>query len=128
MASKETQAATRVRLNQWALDIQNCQNRPKDMTIKEWCEQHGITKANYYWRLKRVRQTLLEQMDVSEGGFVELPVPNQNTIPAVRKPELSGDNNSTAATIYIARGISVEIRESATAEFIKKLIGAVSNA
>ena len=26
-----------------------------------WCAQHGITKANYYYRLKRVRKACLDQ-------------------------------------------------------------------
>ena len=99
MASKESQLAAQVRLNQWALDVQECKNRPKDMTVEKWCEQRGITKANYYRRLKRVRQT-----------------------------HTSDDNTSTAAILCIAGGISIENRENATAELIKKLIGAVSNA
>ena len=52
MASKESQVAAQVRLNQWAQEIQDCQNRPKDMTVDEWCKQHNIKKANYYWRLR----------------------------------------------------------------------------
>lgn len=81
MASKESQVAAQVRLNQWAQEIQDCQNRPKDMTVDEWCKQHNIKKANYYWRLKRVRQACLEQMEISAGNFVELPVPVQSAIP-----------------------------------------------
>lgn len=54
MASKESQVAAQVRLNQWAQEIQDCQNRPKDMTVDEWCKQHNIKKANYYWRLSEV--------------------------------------------------------------------------
>ena len=50
MASKESQVAAQVRLNQWAQEIQ--ENRPKDMTVDEWCKQHNIKKANYYWRLR----------------------------------------------------------------------------
>ena len=52
MASKESQVAAQVRLNQWAQEIQDCQNRPKDMTVDEWGKQHNIKKANYYWRLR----------------------------------------------------------------------------
>ncbi len=44
MASKESQVAAQVRLNQWTQEIQDCQNRPKDMTVDEWCEQHNIKK------------------------------------------------------------------------------------
>lgn len=128
MASNESRIAAQVRLNQWALDIQACKNRPKDMTVEQWCEQHGITKANYYWRLKRVRQTLLDQLEVSENsGFVELTVPSPNTLPGVQNTS-AVDSISTAAVLRIAGGISVEITENATSEFISKLIGAVSNA
>ena len=66
MASKESQIAAQIRLNQWAQEIQDCQNRPQNMTVDEWCEQHNIKKASYYWRLKRVRQALLEQMEIPD--------------------------------------------------------------
>lgn len=75
MNSKESMVATQIRLNQWALEIQDCMNRPKDMTVFDWCKQHNITKANYYWRLKRVRQACLKQAEQSAGSFVELPEP-----------------------------------------------------
>ena len=61
MASKESQIAAQVRLSQWAQEIQDCQNRPQNMTVDEWCKQHNMKKASYYWHLKRVRQALLEQ-------------------------------------------------------------------
>ena len=38
MKSKESQVAAQTRLNQWALEVQECINRPKDMTVDEWCE------------------------------------------------------------------------------------------
>ena len=78
MKSKESQVAEQVRLNQWALDVQDCMNRPKDMTVEQWCEQRGIKKANYYWRLRRVRQACLEQTETQTGNFVELPVAKLN--------------------------------------------------
>ena len=40
----------------WAEQIRECQNRPEGMDVSTWCEQNNITKANYYYRLKRVRQ------------------------------------------------------------------------
>ena len=42
MASKESQVAAQVRLNQWAQEIQDCQIRHMDMTVDEWCKQHII--------------------------------------------------------------------------------------
>lgn len=128
MASKESQVAAQVRLNQWALEIQDCQNRPKDMTVDEWCGQHNIKKANYYWRLKRVRQACLEQMEAPAGNFVELPVPVQTTVPSALSPAITVNSLSAAAILHTTGGISIEIREGASADFIKNLIGAVTNA
>lgn len=128
MASKESQIAAQVRLSQWAREIQDCQNRPQNMTVDEWCKQHNIKKASYYWRLKRVRQALLEQMEIPETGFVELPAPSKTSLPSVSVPETLRNSVSTAAVLHVTEGISIEIKESATADFIKNLFEAVIHA
>lgn len=46
--------ATQIRLQQWAEEIHACQNRPAGMKIETGCSQNGITKANYYYRLRKV--------------------------------------------------------------------------
>ncbi len=127
MASKESRVAAQVRLRQWASEIQECQNRPKDMTVEEWCLQHNITKANYYWRLKRVRQAVLEQMEVPETSFVELPAPASPSLPS-SIPEVSHPMDSTVAVLHLSDGITIEIKEHATSDFIRNLIGAIANA
>ena len=53
MSSQTSLVAEQVRLQQWAAQIQDCKNRPADMKVETWCSEHGITKANYYYRLKR---------------------------------------------------------------------------
>ncbi|WP_024293383.1 hypothetical protein [Lacrimispora indolis] len=44
------------RIQQWDADIHEYQMRLKDVSVAAWCHDHGITKANYYYRLRRVRQ------------------------------------------------------------------------
>lgn len=60
MSSQTSLVAEQVRLQQWAAQLQDCKNRPADMKVETWCSEHGITKANYYYRLKRVRKACLE--------------------------------------------------------------------
>lgn len=127
MVSKESQAAAQVRLSQWAMEIQECQNRPRDMTVNEWCEQRGITKANYYWRLKRVRQACLEQLETTSDNFVELPAPSPQTISSAPVSATINGHPSIVAVLHAADGISIEIKDNATAGFIKNLIGALAN-
>lgn len=58
-------------LQQWAEQIKDCQNRPADKKVESWCEQHGITKANYYYRLRRVREVCLSEAESNGTAFVE---------------------------------------------------------
>ncbi len=80
MSSQTSLVAEQVRLRQWAAQIQECQSRPADMKVETWCSEHGITKANYYYRLRRVRKACLEACN-PESAFVELPMPAAETIP-----------------------------------------------
>lgn len=41
------------------IEYQSC---PAGMSVVEWCACHDITKANYYYRLRRVRQACLENI------------------------------------------------------------------
>ena len=61
MAIQTSLVAQRIRLKQWAEQIRDCQNLPEGMDVKTWCAQNNITKANYYYRLRRVREVYLDQ-------------------------------------------------------------------
>lgn len=58
MKTKVRLVAKSVRLKQWSQQNYECQNRPAGLTIDDWCRQQGITKVNYYYRLRRVRQAI----------------------------------------------------------------------
>lgn len=60
MTEETSLVAQQVRLRQWAEQIRDCQNRPEGMDVSAWCALHNITKANYYYRLKRVRKACLD--------------------------------------------------------------------
>ena len=124
MKSRESTVAKQVRLKQWAKQVQSCNNRPTGMTVDEWCTQNNITKANYYWRMKQVRIACLDAVEQSGCDFVEPPVSLKlttalsviNTGPVV-------DKTPSAATIRTGSGLSIELSETASAEFIQKLVG-----
>ena len=74
MAEQTSLVAQQVRLMHWAEQIRECQNRLEGMDVSTWCEQNNITKADYYYPLKRVRQMYLDQLPEAEKpAFVELP-------------------------------------------------------
>lgn len=121
MGSQTSLVAKQCRIQSWAMQIKDCQNRPENMTVNEWCLQNNITKANYYYRLKCVRQACLDSME-STSAFVELPA-----------PEIKPENETTtttgvAAVIRRGNGLCIELHENASADFLKKLIGACTYA
>ena len=127
MKSRESMVAKQVRLKQWAKQVQSCNNRPTGMTVDEWCAQNNITKANYYWRMKQVRIACLDAVEKSGCDFVELPVPLKPTTElSVINPGPVIDKTPSAATIRTGSGLSIELYETASAEFIQKLIGALA--
>lgn len=70
MSSQTSLVAEQVRLRQWAAQVQECQSRPADMKVETWCSEHGITKANYYYRLRRVgRSTEFLQAGLYREGW-----------------------------------------------------------
>ena len=58
------------------------------MKVDAWCQEHGITKANYYYRLRRVREACLELCDQAPS-FVELTTPPESVFCQVLFPEKS---------------------------------------
>ena len=70
MKSHTSLVAQQTRLNEWADLIRDCQNRPQGMKIDEWCQLHDITKASYYWRLRKVREAYLETAEHTQA-FIE---------------------------------------------------------
>ena len=74
MSSETTMMAEHFRLQEWAAQIKECQNRPAGMSIVGWCACHGITKANYYYRLRRVREACLENLQGEMPAQQIIPV------------------------------------------------------
>ena len=130
MASQTSIVAKQVRLMEWAEQIRDCQNRPKEMDVAAWCAQHGITKANYYYRLKRVRKACLDQLaDTGGSAFIEVPVPRRKSPEDVTLLSNPGCNTAApVACIRNAGGLSAEIFPDISPEMPRCLVEAFGHA
>lgn len=124
MKSQTSLVAQQTRLNQWAKQIQECNNRPQGMTVDDWCLENGITRANYYWRLRKVREALLSVGDLAPT-FVELKEPEP--VPSVPEP-VKGENPSGVVAIIKKNSYSIEITNQASASFLQNLLEAMNHA
>lgn len=124
MKSQTSLVAQQTRLSEWAEQIRECNNRPQGMTVGDWCQSQGITKANYYWRLRKVREALLSVAD-STPAFVELKEPEpEQSIPTITKEK----NSFKVVAIIKKNTYSVEITDQASASFLQNLLEAINHA
>lgn len=75
MATQKSLIAQQSRIREWAEQIRDCQSRPKGMDVETWCAQNNLTKANYYYRLRRVREVYLEQFRETSPELIEISNP-----------------------------------------------------
>lgn len=77
-----------VRLANWKNIIEQCNNRPKGTTIKQWLTEHEINDKTYYYWLRRVRQdiyskmntnvpSVMQESDKESVTFAEIPLMSQ---------------------------------------------------
>ena len=123
MSSETSVAAEQCRLQEWAAQIRDCQSRPAGMSIVSWCACHGITKANYYYRLRRVRKACLEA--------VQAEMPAQQMVPVqpelLQHQEQIGRNLRPGLDISI-KGFSVHVTESTSMSLLADVLKVVRHA
>ena len=72
MDSITTMTARQCRLQEWTEQIKSCKNRPQGTSVEEWCSLQGITKANYYYRLRRVRMACLQEISKNHSDSAQV--------------------------------------------------------
>lgn len=91
------------------------------MKMKAWCREHGLTKANCYYRLRRVRKACLELCETSPS-FVELTAPADNI------QEKEDQIHFPVAAVLHAGKITINLCNDASPEFFRNLMGAIGHA
>ncbi len=107
MSSETTMVAEQCRLQEWAAQIRDCQRRPAGMSVVSWCACHGITKANYYYRLRRVREACLESIPGENPPQQIVPVR-----PEILCVEEKNSSDAQPGLNISTKGFSVHVTES----------------
>ena len=121
MSSETSMVAAGFRLQEWAAQIRECQSRPAGMSVASWCAGNGITKANYYYRLRRVRETCLENIQK------EMPV--QQIVPV--EPGLLQQEQSGSERLGMdisVKGFSVHVTESTPMPLLAAVLEVIRDA
>ena len=123
MSSETSIVAADFRLQEWAAQIRECQSRPSGMSVVSWCACHGITKANYYYRLRRVREACLETI------HGKIPVRQVVSVQPrlLQQQEQKGCNAQPGLDISI-KGICIHVTESTSMPLLTEVLKAVQHA
>lgn len=123
MSSETTMVAEQCRLQEWAAQIRECQRRPSGMSIVSWCDCHGITKANYYYRLRRVREACLES--ISEES---LPQQIVSVRPEILHVDEKNNSNAQRGLDISIKEYSIHVTESSSMFLLAEVLKVVRNA
>jgi len=119
--------ARQFRFQEWAEQIKHCNNRSHGMTAEEWCELNGITKANYYYLLKRVRRVYLQRMLAAEAETTIIPMPIAAISTAATAAFLLESFSPDSLKIS-SRGFSLTVTNSTLMELLGKILKVIADA
>lgn len=131
MNAKELE--TQHNLKKWAAIIKEC--RSSGMKILQWLEINNISKDQYYYWQKKLKETCIDTFERQAATFVELPVTKE--VPAateltvthtVCKNDDSYFKDNMIAAVIKTNRVTFEITNTATPDFIKNLIEAFNPA
>ena len=123
MSSETTMVAEQCRLREWAAQIRDCQSRPAGMSVVEWCACHGITKANYYYRLRRVRKACLETIQTKMPAQQVVPVR-----PGLLQHQEQEDGNPQPGLDISIKGFSIHVTGATSMPLLAEVLRVVQHA
>lgn len=123
MSSKTAIVAAQFRIQEWAAQIKDCQNRPSGMSVVDWCTSNGITKGNYYYRLRRVREACLES--VSQETLAQQIVPVDPML--MEQKENTCSSSDPGLDIFMKR-CSIHVTEETSLRLLTSVLEVVRSA
>lgn len=111
MKSVTSSVARNYRLQEWASQISECQNRTSDISVKEWCRQHDLNVANYYYRLRQVRKACLQ--NIPEEAITQSIVPiSENLISC---------STNVIVEIFVGK-VQISVSDTTPPELLKMIL------
>ena len=123
MSSETSIVAADFRLQEWAAQIRECQSRPADMSVVSWCACHGITKANYYYRLRRVREACLETIQGERPAQQIVPVQ-----PGLLQQQEQKACSAQPGLDISIKGVCIHVTEATSMPLLAEVLKAVRHA
>lgn len=123
MKQETSVVARNYRLQEWAVMVRECNSRPHGMTVKQWCLEHDVTPANYYYRLTQVRKACLETLPTESIHQQVIPVSQE----LLGQKEITPASGKSGLDVSV-NGFSIHVTDATSPELLKMVLRVVSNA
>ena len=100
-----TEIKTKVSIQEWQQRILDCQS--SGMSVKAWCRANGISTGSYYFYLRKIRESVLE-----ENQIVSLDLPKPVSSSGIR---------------IESGGITITLPETVTPEQLTAVLSALKS-
>ena len=117
--------ARQLRLQQWADDIRDCANRPSGTTVAQWCDDHGVKKSVYYWRLRAVRNACIDSVASADLSQMDDPDEIDTSFVELSPPVQHPDKTSVQISLGAA---TIQLKEDIPDAFLCRIMKAVYHA
>ena len=124
------QLAHNVRRANWLNIIKQCQERPANVTVRQWLKDNDIKEKSYYYWLRKFRKESYDQMQLpavteepAEISFVEFAAPTSEKVVSTQD-----SLNSTTTAVIRHGAITLEISNAISEEVLSLLLKEVIHA
>lgn len=113
-------------LNKWSEIIRD--RAVSGLTVRQYCREHGITKDQYYYWLKIVREAAIEAVEAQQNALVEIPT-LQSGLPTTIPEEGSVTGSQASPCVLIQMGkVTVQVDDRAPVELVKGIVEVMQRA
>ena len=119
-----------VRRANWLNIIKQCQERPANVTVRQWLKDNDIKEKSYYYWLRKFRKESYDQMQLpaateepAEISFVEVAAPTSEKVVSTQD-----SLNSTTTAVIRHGAITLEISNAISEEVLSLLLKEVIHA
>lgn len=119
-------ATEKIRLQHWAEVISQCQS--SGISAKEWIAQNHISRDAYYYWLRKVKLSALDQ-NSSDKGIVEITAPIEVPETAITNETINSEIAAQTPEIILHKGdFTIEIMSTASSHLLQTLLKELRNA
>lgn len=118
-----------VRRANWLNIVNQCKERPADVSAKQWLSDNGIKEKAYYYWLRKLRKEAYDQMQVlavarpAEISFAEVPIPMDNP-----PKSMPCTLHSDPVAVIRCGSISIEISNDISEAILNRLLQEAAHA